>query len=411
MERCDVAIIGAGPYGLSAAAHLAQVKGLDLRLFGEPMSFWERYMPTAMLLRSPWVASHIADPDGRLTLDAYRSETSNERLAYPVGVRDFIRYGRWFHDQIGVGADTRKITCIDPAPDGFRLDIDDGSSLHARRVVVAGGIQPFAYRPPIFYGLPRQLVSHTSEQRQFEHFNGKKVLIVGAGQSAIEAAAFSREAGADVEVIIRRDTLRWLGHRQWMHGKAVGWMFYGRGDVGPAGLSVLVQHPNLFRRLPRSLQQRWGARAVRAAVSHRLMPRTTGIPMHMTRSIAGVREGGGRLHVRFEDGGERVVDHVVLGTGYRIDVAKYPFFGSALLERLDLIDGYPRLRAGFETSLPGLHIVGAPSMWSYGPLMRFVAGTEFTGRTLAKRIAHAWRSDPVPWCLSSVATAGGRVDA
>ena len=73
MASCDVAVIGAGPYGLSAAAHLRTVKGLEVRLFGEPMSFWDRHMPAGMLLRSPWEASHISDPDGAFTLDAYRS--------------------------------------------------------------------------------------------------------------------------------------------------------------------------------------------------------------------------------------------------------------------------------------------------------------------------------------------------
>src|SRR5213079_230240 len=58
MSACDVAIVGAGPYGLSAAAHLRAANGLDVRVFGEPMSFWERHMPKGMLLRSPLEGSH-----------------------------------------------------------------------------------------------------------------------------------------------------------------------------------------------------------------------------------------------------------------------------------------------------------------------------------------------------------------
>jgi len=80
------------------------------------------------------------------------------------------------------------------------------------------------------------------------------------------------------------------------------------------------------------------------------------------------------------------VDHVVLGTGYRVDVTQYPFLSPNLLNNLDIVHGYPRLAAGFESSLPGLHFVGAPAAWSFGPLMRFVAGTEFTSRALAERI-------------------------
>ena len=58
----QVAIIGAGPYGLALAAHL-RGRGVEPAVFGRPMSFWEEHMPKGMLLRSPWRASHISDPD------------------------------------------------------------------------------------------------------------------------------------------------------------------------------------------------------------------------------------------------------------------------------------------------------------------------------------------------------------
>ena len=51
MTSCDVAIIGAGPYGVSAAAHLTAIAGLDTKLFGEPFSFWERPMPAGKRLQ------------------------------------------------------------------------------------------------------------------------------------------------------------------------------------------------------------------------------------------------------------------------------------------------------------------------------------------------------------------------
>src|SRR2546427_621319 len=199
MDKCDVAIIGAGPYGLSAAAHLKQLKGLDLRLFGEPMSFWERYMPSQMLLRSPWAGTHIADPENRLTLDVYRTVNANPALDYPLPVQDFIKYGHWFLDRIGAAADRRKVTCIEQAAQGYQITLEDGASLRCRRIVVAGGIQPFVYRPKIFEGLPAELVTHTSDPHDFASFRGKEVVVVGAGQSALEAAGFLNAAGARVE--------------------------------------------------------------------------------------------------------------------------------------------------------------------------------------------------------------------
>jgi hypothetical protein len=390
MDRCDVAIVGAGPYGISAAAQLGQIQRLDLRLLGEPMSFWERHMPERMLHRSPWAASSIADPDKRLGLDAYRSTFGLDRLrdSEPLPAGDFIRYGRWVLEQLHLRAEG-KVSRVDAVSDGYKLTLEQGDTLMARRVVIAGGIQPFVYRPEMFRGLPDSLVTHTSEQRDFAGVRNKEVLIIGAGQSALEAAGFMRAAGAQVDVLIRNPDVRWLGKkRQWLHAKPIRWMFYGKGDIGPAGVSLFVQHPNLFRRLPRRIQDWWGPRAIRPAVFDNLMA-STDVQIHGGRFPVNAQLDGERLRVQLNDGTHRAVDHVVLGTGYRVDVSRYPFLSPALIERIDRVNGYPILDAGFETSSTGLHFVGAPAAYSFGPLMRFVAGTEFCGRALQRRVGQA----------------------
>lgn len=386
MERCDVAIIGAGPYGLSAAAHLRQVKGLDVRIFGEPMSFWADHMPDRMCLRSPWDASHIADPGDQFSLDAYRALDGNHGLADPLPLADFIRYGRWVHDRVALPTERTKVSRVDINNGGYRLVLEDERVIDAGRVVIAGGIQPFAYRPTIFRNLPSTLATHSSERQDFRKLRDKDVLVVGGGQSAIESAALLSEAGARVEVLIRNSILHWVGD-EWLHTLPIAWMFYGRGDVGPAGLSRIVQHPNFFRRLPRRIQTWWGKRAVRPAASYWVKPRATDVTIQVDRFPVQVQPKQDRLHVRLNDGSERVVDHALLGTGYRVDVARYPFLSQQIAERLDLVDGYPRLDRGFESSLPSLHFLGAPATWSFGPLMRFVAGTEFSARAVARRIS------------------------
>jgi Pyridine nucleotide-disulphide oxidoreductase len=391
MEKTDIAIVGAGPYGLSAAAHLRQRNGVEIRLFGEPMSFWERHMPSQMFLRSPWDGSHIADPEKRLALDAYRTVSRNPGLAYPIPLQDFINYGHWFHDQMSPAGDRRKVTCIERAAQGYELALEDGTLFRARRVIVAGGIQPFVYRPKIFGGLPTELVTHTSDPHDFPTFCSKEVFVVGAGQSALEAAVFLNAAGARVEVLVREPAVHWLGVgiSRWLHSKPTRWMFYGKADVGPPGISLAVQHPNLFRRLPRKIQTQWARRAICPAVSPRVIPGTGDLVIQTSRFPIQAQVTGNRVRVRLNDGSERVVDHVVLGTGYRVDITRYPFLSADLLKKLDIVHGYPRLDGGFESSLPGLHFLGAPAAWSFGPLMRFVAGTEFASRALTRRCSSA----------------------
>src|SRR5882762_10557201 len=125
MPTCDVAIVGAGPYGLSAAAHLRAIKGLEVRVFAEPMGFWRRDMPVGMLLRSNWTATRIADPNRSLTLEAYQAASGNH-LAAPVPLERFIQYGMWYQRHAVPDVDRRKIARVESAPRGFRLILEDG---------------------------------------------------------------------------------------------------------------------------------------------------------------------------------------------------------------------------------------------------------------------------------------------
>jgi hypothetical protein len=86
------------------------------------------------------------------------------------------------------------------------------------------------------------------------------------------------------------------------------------------------------------------------------------------------------------DGTKRQVDHVLLATGYRVDIARYPFLSRELLQMVHRVAGHPQLDTGFQSSVDGLHFLGAPAAWSFGPLMRFVAGTEFAARSLTRGI-------------------------
>jgi hypothetical protein len=109
--------------------------------------------------------------------------------------------------------------------------------------------------------------------------------------------------------------------------------------------------------------------------------------MRLGRSIVSATPVGEQIKVRLDDGIERTIDHVLLGTGYRIDVSKYDFLAPKVAQSINRFQGYPRLREGFETSVPGLHILGAPAVWSFGPLMQFVVGTHYASRALLRCVA------------------------
>ena len=386
MVTCDIAIVGAGPYGLSAAAHLRATKGLDIQVFGMPMSFWETHMPKGMLLRSPLAGSHLSDPARALTLQAYQAATGNQITA-PLPLHRFTEYGRWFQSQAVPQTDPRKVARIEKNCTGFHLTLEDGETWKARRVIVAAGIESFAWQPQEFKHLPFELASHACAHCDLSHFVGKKVAVVGAGQSALESAALLNEIGAEVEVLARAPFVRWLWRQKWFHTfKPVARLLYAPPDVGQAGLSHLVARPNLFRQLPRSVQNRWGKRAIRPAGAGWLNPRCAPIRITTGRAITSAAPSGGRVTLQLSDGTQRHVDHVLLATGYRVNIARYLFLSPQLLESIRRVDGYPQLDSGFQSSIVGLHFLGAPAAWSFGPLMRFVAGADFASAAVARGI-------------------------
>lgn len=383
-KDCDVAIVGAGPYGLSSAAHLKAL-GLDVRTFGEPMEFWANGTPPGMLLRSPREASTISDPNSAFTLEEYEKAhgvTPVKRLPRDT----FVEYGRWFQTQLGPVLDRRNVSRVCRDGSGFKLFLDDGDVVKSKRVVVATGIGKFKHVPKAFADLPVERVSHCYEGRAFSQM-GKRVAVIGAGQSAIECAALLGEAGLSVELIAKIAVLRWIGMHKRLHQLGpVSKILYSKHDIGPIGISRLVAYPKLMYYIPMGVKDPIRKRAVRAAGAPWLIPRLPGATITTSRTVISATEVGGELQLKLDDGTERRVDHVLLGTGYRVDISKYEFLCESLLKEIQQLDGYPDVGDGLSTSVPGLHFTGATAARKFGPLLYFVTGTDFASRELASYV-------------------------
>jgi pyridine nucleotide-disulfide oxidoreductase len=379
-RSCHVAVIGAGPYGLAVAAHL-KAAGVETTIFGETLDFWRKHMPGRMRVRSPWRATHIADPDGELTLDAYARRVGmvpTEQLP----IADFIRYGAWFQSRAAPDLDARKVECIEPAGDGFRLVLQDGEAIAARRVVVAMGLANQSVRPAQFNGLPAELVSHSADHVDFADFRGRTVTVLGRGQSAVESAVLLAEAGAEV-ALLSRGEVRWLGTGSAQTLRAV---LASRSEVGPFPLDWLADAPNLLRLFPGALRRQVTTQCLRPAASGWLRPRAGGVRFVSGRMVAAAERQGSQIALRLDDGTSGLTDHVLLATGYRIDIARLGVLDGDLLGRIETIDGSPILSAGCESSVGGLHFVGSSAVTSLGPLMRFIAGAGPAARSVTRRV-------------------------
>jgi cation diffusion facilitator CzcD-associated flavoprotein CzcO len=394
MSRCDVVVIGAGPYGLAVAAHL-RGRGLNVRTFGLAMHSWRAHMPDGMFLKSEGFASSISDPAGRLTLRRFCHESgrSYADVAEPVSIDTFVEYGAWFEQQAVLDVEPEYVARVEPADaaDGaFAVRIVTGESVEARRVVVATGLTGFAETPSELLALPGHLRSHTYDHDSFEVFHGRSVAVVGAGQSALESAVLLREAGAAPRIVVRAPAVLWNprpdrhepgARRVPVTPLGAGWKMWAYWRFRP-----------MYRYLPADRRVHIAKTTLGPAGAWWLRPRLTGdVPLVTDAGIVGAAasNGGVRLRIAGSAGGRELeAEHVIAGTGYRVDVDRLGFLAPELRSRLERVEGAPRLSSSFESSVPGLYFVGLAAANTFGPAMRFVCGTGFAARRVA---AHAVR--------------------
>jgi thioredoxin reductase len=391
----DIAIIGAGPYGLSIAAHL-RMRGVRHRIVGEPMQFWLRHMPKGMLLNSDGFASNLYDPYGDFTLRGYCQAHDMEYADFGVAVRveDFCTYGLAFQRRFAPDLDSRNVISLARSRDGFVLRLDDGESFRAQRVAIATGLSHFEHIPPELATLPPDLLSHSSAHVDCRRFRGQDVTVIGGGASATELATLLHETGASVRVVARQ---RSIGIHSRMADSRMLAEAFGRpvSPIGPGWKSrFFADWPLMFHRLPKPLQSRLIKGFLGPAGDWSLRGRFDKVPVLAGYRVKAAEASNGRaaLWLQSESDLQRIeTGHVIAATGYRADICRLPFLSADIKSQLKLSAGSPDLSAHFESSIPGLFFVGAAAVGSFGPLLRFTCGAKFAARRLSNHLARTAR--------------------
>ena len=331
VKQDTTVIIGAGPFGLSAAAYLKAQK-IPTLTFGKPMEFW-RKMPKSMFLKSSWSAVSISDPAHTYTIDHFCKLYDIPRQGQ-VPVQSFLKYTEWYQQQTALEIDQTYVTTLARDGKDFHVELADGRSMAANRVLVATGLCAFAHIPDFAAHLPPTLASHTQQHTDYSVFQEKNVVVVGSGQSAFEAAALLYEAGARVELIARGPII-WIDRRLYRYTGPAKRLFYPPSDVGPAGISWVIAFPLLYRYFSENARIAIDKRALRPAVAQWIRPRVEGrVSLTSNTSIVRATEHGQDVCLKLSDGTTRQVDHVILGTGYKPDVQALAYIDSSLRKQV-----------------------------------------------------------------------------
>lgn len=393
----DIAIIGAGPYGLSLAAHLTQ-GGVEHRIFGQPMQGWIDGTPAGMLLKSEGFASNLSDPAAEATLKNFCLEHNIRYadLGLPPQREVFIAYGLQFWQRRVPHLSQKLVTSVERSGDLFRLICDDGEMLAARRVIVASGIASYAYIPPLIDALPRDHRSHSATVSDPRSFAGRAVVIIGAGASAIDLAVLLHEAGAAVTMAARRPTLEIHGSTPPQRRLLPRQIRAPISGIGPSWRSRLYcDFPHLFRFLPAEMRLHIVKTHLGPAGGWFMKERFEDkFALLLGYRRIATEAMGPRVRLRFELENEMrsvEADHVIAATGYRVDLDRLDFLSTELRDSLTRIGAAPALSRHFESSVPGLFFIGPTAANSFGPVMRFTFGARFTALRLSQHLARRRR--------------------
>jgi hypothetical protein len=361
------------------------------------MQFWaniadaggERY------LKSYCFGTSLSTPQPGFQFGDYNGPRGLETFE-PCSMKNFTEYGRWFQQHQVPSVEAANVRHVAARSEGFSITLEHGERVTAARVIVATGLAYFESTPPVISSLPSDLALHTSRIRSFEAYRGRSVAVIGGGQSALEAAALLHEAGAHPQLLVRERHLRW--HRRVPQERSI-WRKL-RSPISGLGAGpkawALTNFPEALHHMPEIWRTGFVKKHLPPEGAWWLRPRVEGrVPMHLGTSIVGaVALGtGARLQVRSDDAGHREMefDHVVAGSGYRVDVDALEFLEARVRSEIARVERYPRLNAAFESSVPGLSFAGPTSAMSFGPLFRFVVGADYTARTIVSNLARSMK--------------------
>jgi cation diffusion facilitator CzcD-associated flavoprotein CzcO len=397
----DAAIIGAGPYGLSLAAHL-RAASVDFRIFGEPMEAWWRHMPRGMLLKSyPW-SSSLYDPLSSFPLCQFCAQHGIDYhdSLMPLPLQIFVAYGEEFQRRLVPDVERKRLCRLAHAGGDFQLRFDDGSELAAKRVVLAVGVYPFRRFPSELVRLPVGLMSHSGDHGQLDAFAGREVAILGSGASATDLAGLLDEQGAAVSLIARAPVLNFASAPRRITTPTRRLLSQARMLLSPrsgigAGwaLKTWADAPWAFHALPES-RRRCIVETTLGPLGHAAMKDRVGkLPLLLGHSIESAIENQGKVELRLiaKDGARHTLraDHLIAATGYKIDLGRLDFLDPGLLALIAMSDGAPALSRDYESSVPGLYVIGPAAALSFGPVNRFVFGAVHPARRLARVLATA----------------------
>jgi thioredoxin reductase len=347
-----------------------------------------------MSLKSEGCASSIYDPGEDFSLAKFCAEQNipYADIGLPVTLDSFVKYGVAFQERLVPTVEERTVESIESQMEGFSMRLDNGDSFLTRKLVIAVGVDYFAFVPPVFDGLADSVITHSSRHADLGAFKDRDVAVIGGGASALDLVALLRKSGSR-PVLISRGSEVQFHDRARMPRSVFSRLRAPSSGIGPGWRSwIYCNLPLLFHALP----ERWRLRVTKSHLGPAggwfIRDDVVGkVPIILDAMVLGVTVENTRVRLQLTPDGETprdlTVDHVIAATGYRVDIHRLTLLSASLRERIDTVENTPILTSDFESSVPGLYFVGAAASNSFGPVQRFAVGARFAAHRVTRRIS------------------------
>lgn len=360
------------------------------------MDSYRVYSPVGMFMKSEPYASVIAAPQSGYDVRSFYQQRGFEYIdrVIPLSVERFVEYADWFTEKLVPDVRDDRVTKVTRVDGKFHVDFAGSESVVAGQVVIATGLQPYRYIPDELSGLPAELVTHTTDHHELEQFSGRKVVVLGGGQSALEMAALLHEQGAEVRIVTRRSELEWNAPNP-EHVSRLGQIRWPVTRLCEGWYCKFYNTPAAFRLLSAEKRVERARTVLGPSGAWWLKERVDGVVETLTGYRMQKADASGDGIRLFLNGPKETVidaDHVMAGTGFRMDVARLAFLPSDLRSQMATFKNYPVVSKVGESSVRNLYFAGAPAAANIGPSMRFIAGTHNLARPLAKSLASRARA-------------------
>lgn len=345
-------IVGAGPYGLSLANYMSEM-GQDFKIIGKPMELWKNHTFTDASLRSDMATSEIAHPDNAYSLSTFRNQKGRASGAGSerVSVQEYRQYIDWVLNALPYEIIEVYLNNLSQKEDHFEAELTSGEKILAKQVVIATGVAHHLKVPDEF-SKARDVI-HSYYTQEIEALQNKKVLVVGAGQSAAEAMEICQK---------NKNLVHWYARKEPR--------FYSEPlDLPKWIFDLVVKSAGFFRRLPHGL--------IKAIFS--IFSATTMTPDNESK-LAGVDRFSTMPDL------DRY-DHVIAATGYNYTLNHMSFLADELRDNLEMKAAMPRIDKNFMSSLSNLYFIGPSTEMFFGPPMKFMIGSQYVAPKLSKLLA------------------------